>query len=799
MAAENEIQFFEAPFQYSIWEFSSNVNLSYHKLINTRPIKKPFMNTGFETVFSQAYNEKWDKSYFAIKKREWFRKTDNLEDIVKDWLLLSKDNWRITDHQIVDWNRFVMVVSSDWYRLTVLRQKPWYYSWCKKVPNDIETWEREVVGPRSTGKWYYKTNPCAYHKFQKAKTLQDTSLKWTDYSKLKDEKLYIWNVVYESWATQAVLFNEDKTAIDKIKIWDFIQIYNADDQDVVVWQSLQVWEFDSENGWYNMWYWQWLWITDKNSDKLNWYTLNYQWPVQAYIYDEVKEWIVFAWFYDRADNTKDKNWIWEWNWHEFTFVQQTNLHNANITSITEHQDWIVYTTDKWYINFLRPRWNSMQDLWWTIYNTINLYSNWDLAKSCWNYIFLFWTHSIWIAYKTGTDNRWDITWEMQMLNKDVWYFDKDSVMIYNEELYLVDSYNRFIKMDLEAWTDTLYRPIFKTQIVDMSLHRINTDLRNLDYWRWDRVHLCKDKYRIYLIIEDSWDKDIDHNTKILVYEDEYKYRHWRYLCDMDIRWFNEWEWFWAKWFYRVDWNKDYNWKRKMSFKQIISLTFWDTSYFTWKELIWIKMAIWYHSKISADTIFSLRTDWWWFSSTVKMNTLHETAYVKAITELYQSWKTNSDDMQQLYYNMPIGIWIYSWNWVWLIKDKIRTAKTEFEQYCDYEDPVTYYINNCCDAKPGSEESDNWCAMVAPKANMQNFWSDRLQYHYNVSKYATLQVKTNQQWQNFYLELIANNDDEIEFIWFMIGWMFMDNNFDAIWNMPYYLTTPKDSLPWMMWK
>jgi hypothetical protein len=45
MAAENEIQFFEAPFQYQIGEFQSNVNLTYHKLINTVPVKMPQLNT----------------------------------------------------------------------------------------------------------------------------------------------------------------------------------------------------------------------------------------------------------------------------------------------------------------------------------------------------------------------------------------------------------------------------------------------------------------------------------------------------------------------------------------------------------------------------------------------------------------------------------------------------------------------------------------------------------------------------------------------------------------------------------
>lgn len=182
-----------------------------------------------------------------------------------------------------------------------------------------------------------------------------------------------------------------------------------------------------------------------------------------------------------------------------------------------------------------------------------------------------------------------------------------------------------------------------------------------------------------------------------------------------------------------------------------------------------------------------------------MCNIYQTAYIKAINTLRWSWKTNIDDMQQIFKAMPIWIWIYSWNWVWLPEDMLRTPALEFESYCNYE-PTTYYKKeNCCDAKPASESSDNECTMKAPDADAENFWSSRLQYHYNVAKYSTIPIDIWQQWQNFYFELIANNYDSIEFCWFMVWWMFMDNNFDSVMNKPYYQDTPKDSLPWMIGK
>jgi hypothetical protein len=37
----------------------------------------------------------------------------------------------------------------------------------------------------------------------------------------------------------------------------------------------------------------------------------------------------------------------------------------------------------------------------------------------------------------------------------------------------------------------------------MSLHWINTDLRNLDKERWDKVYLYKWATKIYIIIQDN--------------------------------------------------------------------------------------------------------------------------------------------------------------------------------------------------------------------------------------------------------------------------------------------------------
>lgn len=792
MAAENEIQFFEAPFQYQIGEFQSNVNLTYHKLINTRPIKMPQLNTWFETPFTQAYNEKWDKSYFWIKKREWFKICTHLDTILKKYYWLQ-DWYIIADHVIVEWQRFITVLNPEKTIMYVFKQEWWWYAWCTKIPDAICSWDWQRVRIRYRWEWssyYFDTTPCAYHKILKVNTLQ-----W--YEKPSSyKKYYIWNYITTGWATTAVLYSENMEDT-WISIWRRAQVSDAANTDIVVWQALQVWKFDAEQWRYNMWYGSWIWVTDEfsrpvyDSDWNEIWTLNYQWPITLAIYDNVKPWIAVMWI------DWDTAWVWEYDWERFNVCHQTELNWRTITSITEDSWWVVYSTSEWVLNFMRPYSDVWQNLSWTIYSTHQMHADWDLIKSIWDYVFLIWPNSMWIAYKNWTDERWDYRWEVQTLSQDLWYYSQTSVLVFNEELYMVDNKKRFIKIDLEATTDSYYRVHFKLQTTDMSLHWINTDLRNLCKECWDIVALCKDDYRIYIIIQDnpnaSWDEYV--NTKILVYEDELKYRHWRYLCWVDIRYFSEWQRIW-KWLWLNEWEED-NWH---PFKQIISMTFWDTSWFTWKEILWIKAAIWYHSKISENTIFKFRADGWWYSTTFKMTDIHKTSnYIKAINSLRESWKTNMDDLQELYRAMPIGIWIYSWNWVWLIEDKYRTPQTEFDQFCNYEPTTTYKIDTCCDDKPASEADGNGCTMKSPDADKENFGSDRLQYHYNVAKYSTIKINVWQQWQNFYFELIANEYDSIEFCWFMIWWMFMDNNFDSIANTPYYQTTPKDSLPWMMWK
>ena len=305
MAAENEIQFFEAPFQYSIWEFSSNVNLTYHKLINTRPVKMPQMNTWFETPFTQAYNEKWDKSYFWIKKREGFQRCLEFDEIVRKHLWTT--NYVITDHQIVDWQRFLMICDIEYKEMIILKSKVWRYIDCKPTPVDPCYWDYEPVTNNQTSMPRFNTTPCSYHKFQKIPTLQSDE-------KNTIQNMYIWTVVMEWWTTTAVVFNKDRKLEPELNIWDFIQVYNSEDSDIVLWQALQLWNFDPKYWWYNMWYWSWIWITDQKQDKIydeDWneiWVLNYQWPVEISIFKWVKPWIAFAWEWWRNWD----NWIFQY-------------------------------------------------------------------------------------------------------------------------------------------------------------------------------------------------------------------------------------------------------------------------------------------------------------------------------------------------------------------------------------------------------------------------------------------------------------------------------------------------------
>lgn len=809
---------------YKIGEFQSNVNQDYHKLINTRPIKQPQMNTGFETIFSQSYNEKWDKSYFAITKRDGFRQVNDQEDgnmmkrnLWAAWLSLGydirTDGYFVTDHIIVDGVRYIYVCSPDYKVGIILKKRAKGYSWCEIVPSDIEFGDWEVVKFNGmAGSWdsswrhgSFMTEPCSYHKFQKIPTLQSNETKTI-------KNLYIGNVVLEGWTTTAVIFNAGRTIVKGLSTGDFIYLSDSDNKDIVVGQALQLWQFDAEHGWYNMGYGEWVGITDVDQEPIydrEWHkiwVLNSQWKVDVHVYNELKNgFAIVAKGPKSSSDFNDSEAIYEFDGTQLNKIAQTSTYRIRITSMCEDFGWLVYTTNKWYAHFIRPHNNFSQSLWGTIYNSMKLYEDWDVAKWLRDYIVFFWPRSMGIAFKSYVDERWDpIRW-VKILDRDLWYYDKDSVMIYDNGIYMVDNKKRFVKIDIQAQQVKNTEPIFEMQVVDMSLHRINTDLRNLSKERWDYVHLCKDDYRIYIIIEDNMNREDDWterevNTKILVYEDELKYRHRWYLCKLDIRNFNEWVWM-GRWLFVNKWNVDsyytVAWNlQEHPFKEIISLSFWDTSRFTWKEVLWMKLGIWYHSEISKDTHVNFRADGGGYSKTIKTLDLSDTtAYITALNKLRGSGKTNERMIEELYRAMPIGIGVYSGNGVWLQEDIVRSLDKEFYQYCDYEETEIYRTDDCCTPKPASSQSDNKCTMKPPKAGDQNFGSDRFQYHFNIAKYATIPINIGQQWQNFFIEIIANEYDKVEFLGFMIWWMFMDNSFDSVYNMPYYQTTPQESLPW----
>ena len=72
MAAQNEVQYFSATLDYSIWEFISNVNYNFHKIVNCYPVKMPQLNDWYESVFWSWVREHWDKKWFWLRKRKWF-------------------------------------------------------------------------------------------------------------------------------------------------------------------------------------------------------------------------------------------------------------------------------------------------------------------------------------------------------------------------------------------------------------------------------------------------------------------------------------------------------------------------------------------------------------------------------------------------------------------------------------------------------------------------------------------------------------------------------------------------------
>ncbi|HPC34986.1 MAG TPA: hypothetical protein PLP73_04905, partial [Candidatus Absconditabacterales bacterium] len=275
------------------------------------------------------------------------------------------------------------------------------------------------------------------------------------------------------------------------------------------------------------------------------------------------------------------------------------------------------------------------------------------------------------------------------------------------------------------------------------------------------------------------------NTKVLLFDDEHKFWHRWMICGIDLRHYAH-----GCWYGDEVYSNRGDTDNGNPIKQIISMNFGDTSMFTLKEVAFLKTALGYHSRITNDTILKISADTGGYRATKKIKHLHRAKYLSWLNKLRKSGMTDEAMNEKFFHGTPTGLGIYGGNGVGLVEDIRHELTKEFEQYCSYENVVTEIVPCPCKANPEITMHTDGCTVNPDKT--QNFEDDTEQQYFTPSKYAVIKSNLGYQCHNIHLELIANNKDEIEFLGWFIGWMFMDNAMEYLENSTDYPTTPEIS-------
>lgn len=765
MAAEHDVQFYSVTLDFDIGEWFSNVNFNFHKIINSYPVAYPHMNDGYESVFWQNRREHGNKRSFGLRKRAGFTECFDVP-----W-------YHITDVYNHDGIRYALAVSDDGNRKKIFKQC--YANVKYGCYSDTSESACEGEWKDITPQTLYN-HPCIADNIVPLKGPIGKSkyqgIKWVMANVLVGDAVI--SVLYELNSAG------ERKKID-INAGDWVYVFDDASSRAVVWQSLQASGFNQKNNRIEFGEKFWSGITTEITE----------FDEEAGITEYSERFVHFKIFeeYGNSFVIATADGVLQWNWDtcddiwsnsEFTLLGETKFESSGweiqnkwfIKSMTNYDWGLVYITNNWYLIHNHPAGILNQSMHGTSYSMLSTIEWRDVLLPVQDYIVMFGPSSVGIAYKTGLNEKGIPTRQFQKIINDIGYFSRDAVLNFREQVYFVDQDARFWRVVITPYDTWLNSVRFQVEMSDMSTHWVNTDFRMMNRKAGDKISLYKTDFEVLVFMTDNRDNTQPANTKILVFDDEYKFWHWRMVPGLNIKHYKDWCWYWDK-IFKNEWTTD----NGQPIKQIISMNFGESSIFTMKELVFLKTALWYHSRITKDSLMKISVDTGGYRAVRKIKHLYRTKYLWRLNTLRKSWLTEKEIEGKFFHGMPGSIWVFSGNGVWLIENVTHNLHDEFNQFKNYEDREDEEIP-CCD-----DEVEFW---------NPNFDDDRDQWYFKPSKYAVIKTNLWMQVHNLHVEFIANNDDEIEFLGWFLGWMFMDNSMEYLENNTDYPTTPKLSkLPW----
>ena len=210
----------------------------------------------------------------------------------------------------------------------------------------------------------------------------------------------------------------------------------------------------------------------------------------------------------------------------------------------------MYDWQFWYLTwtwFVFMGWFGLNNWYFSVANTIDVWDNYTKAKVIWWIVMLFWPENLWYMYREGNNFTGISTLWYEHL-ADIWYLTECSIDENLWNLYLIGSDKELYSVNVNyTWDNIFWAARYKPQLTNISKY-IRDWLKAIDLCDADKICLSVDNQRIQLFLGNVWwkivknilDEDITEEyercwgTIILNFEIYHQYRHMRVVCWEDI-------------------------------------------------------------------------------------------------------------------------------------------------------------------------------------------------------------------------------------------------------------------------
>lgn len=725
MADQPWLQYFEAPFSYSIENKNSGINLQYDRLINLVPTKMPTEYFWYQEKHSIGRRETWDRPEFAMRTRKWM-----VNVMEEDW-------YYITDSMIIWWYLYVMRRANNNTSIKIVKYETNYNDWCDTLYDDSSEWKKLCSitdGITSCSPDYMLKIRAPYGKIDPATDVY--------YAKLKHK--IVWNTVV------ATVTDHDGNPLNA-KTWDVVYVFQSPESRVITGYYRQItWVFNGET----QIFWKWLWLNDYtpvtsvNSNGDTTTTWNGEpWDfaeetnVYVKVYSSVKETIAYV----------SNQWIryisnFDCSQNQIEVIPQTDTDYPITWFANWNDDWIAFISNG-YANFT----NGWENLWIVSYN-IPVGSWYTDLLPIQQYMIILGPQSMWVIYQSWLDRFWIPIPRMFDIKTDIWYFNKGSYQRYfydgTEDFIIFQSDGNLTRYVIEPYDNGLWWIYFRLNGTPIWNRFIDSDLSVLERKKWDKVFIYRNKdwFELFLTDHRWWE---EQGTKVIFFSDKYKFYYRWYICWLQIRGEKHWIWFGNKW-YINEWSTDDG----NEIKSLASGRFGNLTYMSSKLFDSIHLLIWWESVITPNnTKLLLRNHVAWFVLDHTLPDLTRPMYTWFINAENRSWKED-----QLVWSIPAAIGVY-WS---------APATKVIKQYADLTNDIDWFCAYDPETKP------YWSVCTEEHSY------DRL----SIDKIWTIREKLSREWDQLDFELTVSWGDSIVFCWLRVAYQFTDaelkNPSNVIW-------------------